>query len=182
MDANTDNLEVLGSARSVDPVRSLRQIDAQAWPPERLEWLWQHVKEEKYSYDDAGENNAALFLANLFAPCTEHYEYGDLGYVVVLNILGGVNADIHFCTWSEVSTREIYAIHDWIYRHLIEVWDIHRMTAYVPIFNAQGRRLSILMGYKYEGCVREMFLKGNKYYDLEIYGLLRAEFERKRGS
>lgn len=147
-----------------------------------MEWIWKHVQAEKYSSDDPGDANASLFLANLFAPCTEHYEYGDAGYIAVLNLLAGVNADIHFCMWDEVSTREIYALHAWIYQHLIETWDIHRMTAYIPAFNAQARRLAIVMGYKYEGTVREMFLKGEKFYDLEIYGLLRPEFERKRGA
>lgn len=181
MDHNANHVEEQHGTREVDPIRALKRIDAATWPPERLEWIWKHVKEEKYSADDAGEENASLFLANLFAPCTEHYEYGDLGYICVLNLLAGVNADIHFCMWGDVTTREIYALHDWIYQHLVQAWDIHRMTSYVPIFNTQARRLAIIMGYKYEGCVREMFLKGSKYYDLEVYGLLRAEFERKRG-
>lgn len=181
MDRDNNNAEVVNSSRSVDCIRDLKLIDPKAWPPERLEWLWQHVKEEKYACDDPGENNAALFLANLFNPCTEHYEYGDASYWVVLNIVAGINADIHFCHWDDVSVHEVKAIHDYIYRHLVEVWDIHRTTAYVPEFNQQAKRVSLILGYKFEGCAREMFLKGKRFFDLNIFGLLRSDFERKRG-
>jgi hypothetical protein len=160
--------------------RYLKHIDPKVWEPDRLQWLWEQVLKEDYATDDLGAATPELFISNLFLPNSEHYEYGDDGYVAVLNILRRINADVHFAVWGDVSIPAIIDCHGVIADHLFESFELNRLTAYVPSFNKKMVRFCTLIGYKYEGEIREIFLKNGTYHSLFVYGLLKRDYVRRK--
>jgi hypothetical protein len=159
----------------------LRRIDTKIWPPERLQWLWEQVLKEDYATDDIGAATPELFISNLYMANSLHYEFGDDAYIALLNVVARINADIHFAVWGDVSIPTIIDCHNYIADDLFERLELNRLTAYIPSFNKKMVRFATVLGYRYEGEVREIFLKNGVYHNLYVYGLLRKEYVRRKG-
>lgn len=145
-----------------------------------MQWLWEQVVKEDYACDDIGAATPELFISNLFLGNSRHYEYGDDAYIALLNIIQRVNADIHFAVWGDVSIPTIVECHNVLAEEMFGELEVNRLTAYVPAFNKKMVRFCTLLGYKYEGEVREIFLKNGTYHNLLVYGLLRRDYERRK--
>ena len=167
--------------RTRPPVRDrLKKIDPKTWDPARLQWLWEQTMKEDYASDDLGSTTPELFISNLFLGNSRHYEYGDDGYIAVLNILLRINADVHFTIWGDVPLREIIASHDILAEELFTELEVNRLTAYIPAFNKKMVRFANVLGYRYEGEIRQIFLKNGMYYNMFVYGLLKSEWARRK--
>ena len=161
-------------------VRSLTRIDPNAWPAERLEWLWHKLLTQDYAYDDLAEAlGPKAFLTQLFQFNSEWYELEDDGLAVISGILPKCNAIVHFVVWGEVEMQELFPIQRWLFDDQFTRWQLNRITGYIPSFNRQAIRLATLTGMKYEGELRQAFLKHGTYHNLQIYGILRSEFYRR---
>jgi [ribosomal protein S5]-alanine N-acetyltransferase len=68
-------------------------------------------------------------------------------------------------------------------RYGFEVLQLHRISASYFKGNEVSGRILAKLGMRYEGCQREHVCKWGQFIDLELYGLLRQEWEnsRKRG-
>lgn len=169
------------SIRDLIEVRKyLKQIDVKTWDPLRIEWLWKQCLKEDYAIDDLGAATPELFISNLFQPNVEYYEYGDDALITLLNIVNGINADIHCTIWGDVSISTIVDCHNTIAEHLFNEHGVNRLTAYIPTFNKKMVRFCTILGYKYEGEIRQIFLKNRVYHNLYIYGLLQKEYTRRK--
>jgi hypothetical protein len=135
---------------------------------------------EDYASDDFGAVTPELFISNLFLGNSEHFELGDEGYAAVLNIVNYVNADIHFAIWGDTSVSDLREAHQLLADRMYNVYNVNRITAYIPAFNKKMVRLAVILGYRYEGELRKIFLKHGEYYDLTIYGLLKEEYLRRK--
>jgi hypothetical protein len=158
----------------------LRRIDPMTWSPERVQWLWQQTLKEDYACDDIGAGNPELFISNLFLGNTRHYEFGDDAYIALLNIIPRINADIHFAMWGDVSIPTIVDCHTILAEEMFGELEVNRLTAYIPSFNKKMLRFATILGYRYEGEIRQIFLKNGTYHNLYVYGLLKSEFVRRK--
>lgn len=136
---------------------------------------------EDYASDDLGAATPELFISNLFQGNTEHYEYGDDAYIAILNIMYKINADMHFAVWGDVPLRDVVACHNELADYMFKTYEVNRLTAYMPSFNKKMLRFATILGYKYEGEIREIFLKNGTYHNLFVYGLLKKDYVRRKG-
>ena len=181
MDGHTDLLTVRHSERARTSVRDrLKRIDPARYDPTRLQWIWEQVVKEDYASDDISVGNFEVFISNLFMGNARHYEYGDEAYIVLLNIIARCNADIHFAVWGEMSMQEVAGCHDVLADEMFNGLEVNRFTAYVPAFNKKMTRLATILGYRYEGEIRQIFLKNGTYHNLYVYGLLKSEWLRRK--
>lgn len=188
MDNYNDVLEVQREQRDDQALRPvsvkpyLKRIDTPRWPPERLQWLWEQTMKEDYASDDIGAATPEFFISNLFLGNSRHYEFGDDAYIAILNIIARVNADMHFAVWGNVSIPTIVDCHTQLAREMFdhEGLNVNRLTAYIPAFNKKMIRFATVLGYKYEGEIRKIFLKNGQYHNLFIYGLLQEEWIRRK--
>jgi RimJ/RimL family protein N-acetyltransferase len=63
--------------------------------------------------------------------------------------------------------------------YLYDKHNLRRTTGLIPSFNRGARKLAVLLGYKFEGEFREAFLYKGEYHGIQIYGLLRTEFDKR---
>ena len=159
---------------------TLRRIDPTKWAPERLQWLWSQTLREDYACDDIGAATPEIFISNLFMGNTRHYEYGDDAYIAILNIIPRTNADMHFAVWGDVPIGEVIACHATLAGEMFNEAEVNRLTAYIPAFNKKMVRFATVLGYKYEGEIRQIFLKNGIYYNMFVYGLLKSEWLRRK--
>lgn len=145
----------------------------------RIEWLWEHLKTQDYAFDDFIRGNHLAWLALLFDPTSEHYEFGDEGYLVVRSIIPKLDAHIHFAVWGKRPLGDIIAAGKEIMTDVFQRHHLNRITAMVPVNNKQATRFATLMGFKYEGELRKAFLWHGQYYNVALYGLLHDEFFKK---
>lgn len=179
MDENTNVSQGGHSVDEYSDLRPLVRIIPADWDKHRINWLWNNLRGEEYAFDDPGKDNPHVFLASLFQECNECYEYGDEGYVVAQGIVPMVNANLHFAMWGEVNPGEVIDTARKLMGSLFARWKLKRITAMFPGFNKKASRFCTLLGFKYEGELRQAFLKNRQYHNLHMYGILREEFFKR---
>lgn len=160
-------------------VRTLTRIVATEWSPERLEWLWNKIKTQDYAFDDVSEGNAQVFIGPIFNDMNEWYEVGDAGLYMVNGIIPKCSAFVHFAMWEDIPPRELFPMQSGLFDSLFKRYELNRLTAFIPAFNKQAIRFTMLSGFKYEGELRKAFLKHGTYHNTHFYGLLRDEFYKR---
>jgi hypothetical protein len=178
MDVDTDNVEVQRSERVDNGFRYLKRLRPLNESPERMRELYEHIYAEDYSGDDIGKASPEVFIRQLFTQGSEHFTYGDTMYVSAINIIPEINADVHFCTWGEVTVQQVMQVEKEFLGYLFDAYRLHRVTAFVPAFNKKAIRFATLTGFRYEGELREIFRLKDHFYNMQVYGILRAEFHR----
>jgi len=179
MDEHTNTLEKQRSDRGADGLHLLKRIDLKTYTKEEVEALWGRLKTQEYAFDDSTKNRPGLWVAGLAAPMTEHFEFGQDGYVQVANIQEKVSANIHFAVWNKTPISKIVQAGRELITYLFTEYKLNRVSAFISSFNDQTIRLATLLGFKYEGEVRGAFLTRERYYGILIYGLLHSEYLRK---
>lgn len=158
----------------------LRRIDPLTYAPDRAMWLWSQTLKEDYAVDDIGAANCEIFVRSMFAENSRHYEFGDDAYIAILNIIPRINADMHFAVWGDVSIPTIVDCHSVLADEMYNEFMVNRLTAYIPSFNKKMLRFASILGYRYEGEIRQIFLKNGTYHNLQVYGLLKSEYARRK--
>lgn len=145
----------------------------------RMAWLWEKLKTQDYAFDDFGRGDMEIFALSLLDPGSLHFEFGDHGYVVVRNLRHSDNPSIHFCIWDRgVAFKEITAAGRELIDFLFKRLKVARVSANVPTYNKQAEKFAMMLGFKFEGTVRQGILWHEKHYDINLFGLLRREWER----
>ncbi|KKN34356.1 hypothetical protein LCGC14_0794470 [marine sediment metagenome] len=178
MDNGGNQPEVERGDRSTDGLHLLKWIDPKAITKEEVEKLWNNLKSQDYAFDDTTRDRGDIFVASMIAPQSMHFALGKDGHVSVQNIVPKVNANISLVTWNKVPISEIVEAGRELIKYLFDEYKLNRVSTFIPIFNEQAIRLVTLLGFKYEGEIRGIFLTGGKYYNTLIYGLLRSEYLR----
>jgi hypothetical protein len=146
---------------------------------EDAEQLWEKVKTQDYIFDDATRGRGDLFAVNLLSPNNEHFLWGEHGYITAMNIRQGVDAQLCFVLWDKLELHEIVDMAKELCRALFARHKLNRLTIYAPTFNRGAARLATLLGFRWEGEVRQGWLSHEKFHNLTFYGLLRSEFEKR---
>lgn len=177
-DTTVTEMQRGGSEHSSDS--GLRLITPTTWDPKRLEWLWERVKETEYSFDDITRDNPNYFLGILFSPTSAFYEVGDEGLIVVRDIVPKVNAMFHSAIWGRLGPHKLLKVATQVLDQLFGAFELHRITTVAPRCHPKAARLATLMGFKFEGSMRQAFLRESIYHDMDIYGLLHDEFYKRK--
>lgn len=157
----------------------LKRIDLATFG-DKIEWLWEKVKDQTYAFDDTVKGDAQAFLLSLFRSDSAHW-YNESGMVSLVGIQPKINANIHFLRWDmSYPKSEILADARQVFEEAFEEFDLVRISATVPKFAVPALQLAVKLGMQYEGSMRECFLHEGRYHDLVLYGLLRREFEQSK--
>lgn len=182
MDEQTDILKVSPDHDELHHFHLVEQVDPNTFSDDETRWLWEVVKTQDYAFDDLSRNNAAYFCMVLLAPQCAHFLVRDgdkrVGWCLVRGLYEQSNPEIHFVLWEKFSAQQAKAaakeIIDWLFR----VWRCHRVTATVPEYNEQAKRLATLLRFQFEGCMKEAILFHERWRHVNMYGLLKEEFYR----
>lgn len=168
-------------------IRTLKRVTPET-DPLRIKWLWDHIKTQEYVFDDLSRTptadgksivGAEVWLNQIYNPNCACFEYGDVGYIVLADITRPVNAYIHYAAWDDVEFSEVARAGREVLSFAFNDLGLMRVTATPPSCNRQATRLVTILGFRYEGELRKAFLTDGVYYNLQLYGLLREEFNKR---
>lgn len=157
----------------IEPI-VLDQVDK-----DKIQWLWEKLKTQSYAFDDNTKEDAHRFLLSLFAPGTEHFFIQDKGYASAVGICPRTSCLIHFALWEPLEGAGVYNAIRELLGYLFERYQLNRITAAIPVYNKQVNRLAIMLGFRFEGELRQAILYEGKYHNITMYGLLAEEFNRR---
>lgn len=180
---NVQNLPEVHSSyrqsRTGGPV-VVKQLDPKTMPGEEMNALWRKVSTQDYAFDDSTRGNPQSFVLTLVEPTTYHFLVNDSAWVMLRNAYPNSDCAIHFVLWDRAFPfRDIIEagrqILEWAYKEK----QVNRITGFIPAFNPLAKRFATMMGFKYEGTMRKSIKWKEEFYDVDIYGLLAKEFERR---
>lgn len=179
MDGDNNKSEVVDGERTTTSFRVLKRLDPTKVLPEDLLKLWQDIIREPYNTDDFGEANPEFWIRKLFDPTTEHYVGGNM-YVAVVSVIPYLSAEVHYASLGVVNLGALRELTYDLFAHLFETYRLNRLNAFIPALNKEALRLATLSGFKYEGEMRGMYLRHEKYHNLQVWGLTKADFAQRR--
>lgn len=183
MDLDNGILEVQHSISERNRIRDLGFVKLTPFNPQtmteqQVQWLWENMKTQDYAFDDFHRGSAELFAQSLFDRGSIFFLVDtDRGFVVVRNLYGSDNAELHYVVWDRTMTfREIvqcgYEIVNFLFKHL----KVARITAPVPDYNKNAAKFTTLLGFKFEGCLRDAILYHERHYAINLYGFIRTDW------
>ena len=158
----------------------LKLVEPNVYPKEKVQALWDHLKNEEYAFDDLTKDDSLSFVTQLLLPNNLHFEVGNMEGLVVVNLTPKVNGTLHFAIWGDLSVTRLNSAAKSLASWLFDNYGLNRLTACIPQSNDKAKRMAILLGMKYEGTMREAFLSNGVYLNVLFYGVLRSEFETLR--
>lgn len=160
-------------------MQGLETFDPVTITPEDANRLWDRVRRQEIAFDDFTRDNADLFAEKLTLPTTAGFIYKDAVLVLMEQIIPKLNAYMHFFLWDRhISDNELAIVGRRIARDVIDMYQLHRITATPPAFNKLAIRIATRVGFRYEGLMKGAFLYKGHYHDLEIRGLLAEDLRR----
>jgi RimJ/RimL family protein N-acetyltransferase len=154
-------------------------INPDTYAPERMEWLWEKIKTQDYAFDDFSRNDPVVFALQLADKGSLHFEVGDSAYVVLKGLLQSDNPSIHFCVWDkDLAIRDVLQVGREIIDFSFKRLKVHRITASMPVYNRQAIKFATLLGFRFEGELRDAILYHDKHHNVRVYGLLRDDWQR----
>jgi len=160
-------------------MQGLETLDPVTITPEDANRLWDRVRRQDICFDDFSRDNPDLFAQRLVAPTTAAFLYKDAALVTAEQIVPRLNAYLHFFLWdTSLSESEMSIAGRRIARDVVDMFDLHRLSACPPAFNKLACRLATRIGFRYEGLMKGAFLYKDHYHDVEIRGLLADDLRR----
>jgi len=157
----------------------LETFDATTITPDAANRLWERVRRQEICFDDFSRDNMDLFAQRLSAPTTAAFLYKDAALVTAEQIVPRLNAYLHFFLWDHsLSESEMAMAGRRIARDVIDMFQLHRLTALPPAFNKHACRIATRVGFRYEGLMKGAFLYKDHYHDVEIRGLMAEDLRR----
>lgn len=156
-------------------IAAVKQLDPQTIARDDAIRLWEKVRTQAHCFDDLTRDRGDIFAARLLNPASAVFQTDDC-LVLVESIIPKLSAEIHFFVWSPMKQADMLRYARAIIREVFDTYQLHRISAYPPVFNQLAQRLAIRTGFKWEGCLRGQFLYEGRYHDVLVYGLLRHEF------
>lgn len=91
------------------------------------------------------------------------HKKGEIGYWIVQNMQG-----------KGIVTKAVNRLIRYGFKHL----DLNRILIRVSTNNLKSKQVAQRLGFTYEGTLRSDYLHNGQFLDMEIYGLLKSEFEK----
>ena len=157
-------------------------------PPPELKWgplilnsqedidkLWEKIQQFSQVFDDFSTGKKEVFVQRLLAPNNIFIDIGEgLGVAAGFNVRPRLDAVIHLVMFDRrLRGRETVFLD--IMRHFFDKLQLRRLTSIVTSDSPMTIRLVERLGFKTEGTMRQSVLRGGKYLDSHIYGMLREE-------
>jgi len=141
--------------------------------------LWERVRTQEICFDDFSRDNADMFAQKLASPTTAGFLYKDAVLVLMEQIIPRLNGFMHFFLMDRrLSDNELVIVGRRIARDVIDMYQLHRITATPPAFNKLAVRIATRVGFRYEGLMKGAFLYKGHYQDLTIMGLMAEDLRR----
>ena len=182
MDNITALPEVHGSQRQLSASGPLRVklLDPKTMAGDDMNALWRKISTQDYAFDDNTRDDPRSFVLNLVSPASYHFLVDESAYVVVRNVWKDSDCQIHFVLWDRnFSFHNVVEAGRQILEWAFKEQGVNRVSAYIPKFNALATRFASTMGFKYEGTLRKSLKFHGDFCDVDIYGILEKEFERR---
>jgi hypothetical protein len=181
MDSNNDVVEMqrgLSQHPDFSPLglRLLLPIDPCG---EGLDELWKHIVECDYAFDDFSRGKVEVWAASLADPYSLHFKFEDYGYAVVRDLQVTDSPCIHFCTWNNPRFRDVLACGEELVSFVFNRFNVTRITARQPSYCKQAIKFATLLGFKFEGEMRNAIKSYGKHYNVQIHGLLKEEWQKR---
>ncbi|MFK7950615.1 MAG: GNAT family N-acetyltransferase [Saprospiraceae bacterium] len=93
----------------------------------------------------------------------KNHKKGEIGYWIAQDMQG-----------KGIVTKSIKRLINYGFKHL----DLNRILIRVATENFKSKRIPQRLGFTYEGTLRSDLFQNNRFLDIEIYGLLKSEFEK----
>lgn len=178
MDSNVAISEVHSEQPNLHTSRVLTLVDVTI--EKEMEEIWNHVSKLDYFFDDLTDGKPHIWIMRCLLPTSRLYRIADVGIVQLEDICPPIGATIHYSLWSEVPLDVGRHALSEVFEIVFEELKLQRLTGVIPTSNPLARRLALSTGLRFEGCLRQAWLRHGKFYDLEIYGMLRSEYERRK--
>lgn len=185
MDIDTNNTEMQPTDNGRGIIRSLRAVVVDRENRELLQEVWEKLRDKTEIFADQTRDNPYYFLAVLTQPGAEHFYYWPSerkkpsGIMSVMEILPGSSASFHASFWEDEPFSERLKVAEELIDHMFAEHNLNRLTVAIPDFHKTAIRSTRLLGFRYEGALRKAHLYGGRYYDVQLYGLLREEFDKR---
>jgi len=160
-------------------MQGLETLDPVTITVEDANRLWERVRHQDIAFDDFSRDNPDLFAQRIAAPSTIGFTYKDAVLVTVEQIVPRLNGYMHFLLWdTTVPESELAVVGRRVARDVMDMFDLHRITATPPAFNKRACRIATRVGFRYEGLMKGAFLYKDHYHDLEIRALMAEDLRR----
>lgn len=178
-----DNAEVVsevhGSESRVHVDSVLTEIDVTN--EKTMEEIWDRLLKLDYCFDDLTKARADIWLTKCFMPTTKLWRIeGDVGLVQIEDIIPPVGATLHYAAWGELTPSLRSRVVSRVFSLAFDNWKLTRLTAVIPTSNPVAKRFALQAGFRFEGSLRKSWLKSGIFYDLDLFGILRSEWETRK--
>jgi len=145
-----------------------------------MEDIWNHLKEQDQIFDDFTKDRPELWIMICMLPTTKLFRVRDVGIIQLNDLRPPLGAVVHYVTWKDLHPGERAEAIAELFRLAFEEWRLRRLAAFVPVTNPVARRVALSAGFRFEGCLRQSFLKGGRYHDVDIFSILSHEYEARK--
>lgn len=155
-------------------------INTMALSEEDVELWWQFAQTQEYMFTDFERGNREGWIARFRNMRHLHFDIGGDGYCIVLNAWCTDAPEIHFCMWNPkrpfaLTLRACNEVLNFLFSEM----KAQRVGTFIPDTHKQALKLATLLGFKFEGCIRQAYLFFNRRYDMHAYGLLASEWKAR---
>lgn len=186
MDNNNDLSAIRSGERGTDTLRHLglslvTPMNTLLMSDEDTELLWQFVKTQEYMFSDFERGNREGFIMRLRDMRHLHLDIGGDGYCILLNAWCCDTPELHFCLWNPRRPfQQTLTAGQEILNFVFKEMKATRLGGFIPENNKLASKFATILGFKYEGCIRQGFRFFDRSYDVNVYGLLRNEWQQRQ--
>jgi RimJ/RimL family protein N-acetyltransferase len=145
-----------------------------------MERIWLKIKDQKKYFDDLSFGHAELWIGRCLLPNTRLYLIGNAGLLMLSDITPPICAYIHYFMWEKVDAAFGAKAMKEAFKITFEDFKLQRVGAMVPSFNQDAKRAALISGFRFEGTIRRTVLMDGKFYDMDLFGVIKEEYEARK--
>jgi RimJ/RimL family protein N-acetyltransferase len=180
--AGVEQSEVVLSVECTEPegqvVRHVRRCELSF---EKLRFLWEKLSpfHEVFNapHQDFGQFVSLLIATNgegNYEPTGLFWEVDDVGILYITDIRPGFEATAHFSFWDRRYRGREPLIMAMV-KYVFALLELRRITVEIPMYAHSLRGFVERMGFVHEGRRREAIFHKDKWFDSNVYSLLRRD-------
>lgn len=137
--------------------------------------MWQKVQQFPQAFDDFSAGDRKFFVAKLLDPRNIFIDIGDgVGLAAGFNVRPRLDMVLHLLMFDRrLKGREPLFLE--ILAYYFRGLKLRRVTAMITADQPMTAKLLSRLGFTLEGTVRQAILRGGKYLDVLMYGMLSEE-------
>lgn len=152
---------------------------------ERLAFYYEKMKDFGVLFNDfIGNNPEAFFKSFVELDDTGRpmlkglvWEVDDVGIIYLTNLIPEFEAEVHASFWDRRFRGRERLFLECI-RYFMEAFDLHRIYMEIPLYAQPAMGAIERVGFKKEGRKRQAIPYKGKWFDVNLYSLLRDEVEQ----